>query len=261
MQMLMRSQQVALQHDLPILVRHKVHEHGRRFGQEIEIREVATARDPTRLSLTARHRAGRRRTFGREFVANRCDLLAGLGRSQHPRIQQQRRTFERVPRKLPRVLPVDDVPVLVPDVPPRQINRLGRRCPNRIRLGLRDPSKMIPRRKRRSKPRRKQMHAGKLVGVAKLNNQLFVVRRNARNLQRRQRPRFKLPHIAEHIPMLRLTWSDANADVPIQRLQPQVVIPFFEIADRDQPILDRQILKPIVQERIASQFEERQRVP
>ena len=249
MQMLMRSEQIALQHNLPILIRHQIHKHRRRFRQEIEIRKLlAASRDPARsLSFATRHRTGCRCAFRRKFVATRRDLLASLSRSQHPRIQQQRRPLERVPRKLLRVLPVDDVPVLVPNVPPRQIHRLRRRRPNRIRLRLRDPSQMIPRRKRRSKPRRKQMHASKLVRIAELNDQFLVVRRDARNLQRRQRPRLKLSHIAQHIPMLRLTRSDPNPNMPIQRLQPQVVIPFLQPADRDESVLDRQILKAIVQ--------------
>ena len=101
---------------------------------------------------------------------------------------------------------------------------------------------MTSRRERRDEPRGEDMHPRELADVAELNRQLFIVLRDALDLQRGQRSRFQLPRLAEHITVPRLARSDPKANVLVARFQPEIEVTGGQTADREESVLDRKFV-------------------
>ena len=256
-QMLMIAERLPIECHHAILVRREVHEDGTRMGEEVEVGEIAIANDASEAAVgfTLGH-ARRGRACGSEGVSAGGDLLAGLGRADGPRVQQQRRPVEHVAGELRRVLAVDDVAVLVADVPSGEIDRLGGSLLEQVRLGRADAAQVGIGRVLGQVSRAEDMHAGKLRRVRQLDRHLLVADVDVGDLQRRECGRLQLTPLAGNEAPEFVSLGHSHAEARSGRFEEQIEVSHRQLVDDEHSVLDADEREAIDGKEVAAQFEQ-----
>ena len=224
-----------------VLVRLQVRQHDRRRLEEIEI--GVSGGDASALALASEPCSGWR-LRGRHLIQELRTLLqrfpSRVGLANGPGVQQQAGAFEHVARVLLRILPVEDVAVLVADLATGLVKRL--RVPARLhqQAGTQPLGQRTEQRHLRKIARRHHVHPRQRRGMRELNVDLLVRGLYRRDGERRKARRFQETRRGKREMTCLLSGGDAYGDGAVMRLDEQLVVSRLQSLDDEETGFDRQ---------------------
>ena len=170
--------------------------------QKVQACKVGVATAAHRLTLAIlRVRVGLLQVFLQPLVFSACRrvLPAGVGVSYRPRVEQQARPRQHIARVFLGIFAVEDIAVLLANVPFLHIQRARTGHTLRVRRGhaanVQRPKGLVARRITRGQ----DMHAGKGRHVLQLHHRVGLADHHVADLQRTQHPSLQDATLAHHV--------------------------------------------------------------
>ena len=258
-----RADFLAFDDDDAVRVGQQIHDRSRRIHEEIEVRERTRWADRRAILHTLGHRRCSRcghtawgHAFRAEHFAAGRELFASVGRADRPRVQQQLRTVEHVPRILFHAAAIEHVAIFIADVSPREIDRIRAARIDAARLDTSHSAEVRERGKLRMVACGVDVNAGEFRVIGEADRDVLRVGDDVANLHSFERRNFEMPQRAEDVAVLQVAGDHADADLLPAGFQVQIVVAGCQFLHFDRTVLNRDRIESIGADRATLNFKQ-----